>query len=238
MSGTISVIIPAYNHAHTLKRSLSSLKKQTVQPSEVIIVNDGSTDNFNELISELKITLPIKIIEQENRGANAARNAGLKESRCELVIFWDADTIGRPKMLEKMLFALEQNPKASYAYSRYYFGWKKMKSHTFDPILLQKINYIDQTSLVRRTDLPAEGCDASLKRFQDWDLWLTMLENKKTGVLAPEVLYKKIVRGRKGISSWLPGFVFKLPWKIEKVKEYEKAREIILKKHGLKNPAH
>ena len=234
----ISVIIPVYNRIELLNKALASIFAQTYKDIEVIVVDDGSSEKLQIQNYKFQNNVQVRLFKQENMGAPVARNRGLAEAKGEYVIFWDADTIGRPKMLEKMLFALEQNPKASYAYSRYYFGWKKMKSHTFDPILLQKINYIDQTSLVRRTDLPAEGCDASLKRFQDWDLWLTMLENKKTGVLAPEVLYKKIVRGRKGISSWLPGFVFKLPWKIKKVKEYEKAREIILKKHGLKNPAH
>lgn len=232
----ISVIIPVYNHAHTLERSLRSLAAQTIKPLEVIIINDGSTDNFNEVIKQIKKNLPIKIIEQENKGANAARNLGWQMTTGDYIIFWDADTVAQPEMLEKMFQALKNNPQASYAYSQYKFGWKKMTSHIFDPKLLQKINYVDQTSLVRRSDLPSGGCDASLRRFQDWDLWLTMLEDNKTGVLVPEVLYKKIVRGRKGISSWLPKFIFKLPWKIEQVKEYEKAREIILKKHGLKAP--
>jgi hypothetical protein len=135
-------------------------------------------------------------------------------------------------MLIKMLSALQNNPQASYAYSRFKFGWKKMKSHEFEPELLKKINYIDTTSLIRRADFPIGGFDESLKRFQDWDLWLTMLVNKKTGVFVPEVLFKKIVNGRRGISSWLPSFIFKLPWKTKKVLEYKKAKEVILKKHN------
>ena len=232
---SITVIIPVYNHAHTLEQSLRTLEKQTIQVKEVIIVNDGSTDNFNEVIESIKTTLPLNILEQDNKGANSARNFGLQSATGEYVIFWDADTIARTDMLEKMLKALQNNPKASYAYSQYKFGWKKMKSYIFDPELLKKFNYIDQTSLIRRVDLPTGGCDASVKRFQDWDLWLTMLENDKTGIFILEVLYKKITWGRKGISSWLPSFVFKLPWKIKAVRDYELAKQIILKKHKLKN---
>lgn len=230
----ISVIIPVYNHAHTLERSLRTLEKQTVRVKEVVVVNDGSTDNFNEIIKQIKTTLPLKILEQDNKGANAARNFGLKIITGEYVIFWDADTVARPDMLKKMLEALKNHPKASYAYSQYKFGWKKMKSHIFDPKLLKKFNYIDQTSLIRRADLPARGCDASITRFQDWDLWLTMLENNKTGIFVPEVLYKKITWGRKGISSWLPSFFYRLPWRTRQVQQYEKAKEVIKNKHKIK----
>ncbi len=233
----ISVIIPVYNHAHTLEQSLRTLEKQTIQVKEVIIVNDGSKDNFNEVIENIKTTLPLKILEQDNKGANSARNFGLQSATGEYIIFWDADTVARPDMLEKMLKTLHDNPKVSYTYSQYKFGWKKMKGRIFDPELLKKFNYIDQTSLIRRTDLPASGCDASVKRFQDWDLWLSMLENNKTGIFIPEILYKNITRGRKGISSWLPSFVFKLPWKMKAVRDYESAKQIILQKHKLKNPS-
>ncbi len=245
----ISIIIPVYNHAHILERSLCSVCAQTYRPLEVIIVNDGSTDNFEKVMSKIIMKnmerginneIKIKVINQENKGASAARNRGFKEATGKYVIFWDADTIAQPKMLEKMLNALQNNPSASYAYSQFKFGWKKIKSHEFDPDLLKKINYIDATSLIRKKDYvecfsakagPALGWDESLKRFQDWDLWLTMLEKNKTGVFVPEVLFKKIVSGRKGISNWLPSFVYKLPWKGKKVLEYEQTKEIIFKKH-------
>lgn len=233
-SKLISIVIPVYNHAHTLERAVDSVFNQTYRPLEVIVVNDGSTDNFARAVQRIKINypnLPIKVLNQENKGAPAARNAGLKEAKGEYVIFWDADTIGEPFMLEKMVEALEKNAAHSYAYSQFKFGWKIMKSQEFDPVALQKINYIDAGSLIRRSE--AIPWDESLKRFQDWDLWLTMLEQKKTGVFIPEVLFRKIVQGRKNISSWLPSFAYKLPWKSKRVRDYEAAREIILKKHGL-----
>ena len=234
----ISIIIPVYNHAHTIERCLLSIARQTVKESlEIIIVNDGSTDNFHVFLEKAWNNFPeikeleIEEVDQENMGAPAARNRGVKEASGEYIIFIDADTICEPNMLADMLSMLQQNPGASYVYSQFKFGWKKMQSHIFDAGLLKKINYIDVTSLVRRKDLIP--FDESIKRFQDWDLWLTMLDEDKVGVFVQKVLYKKIVFGRIGYSSWLPSWIYRLPWKTKKVKDYEVAREIVLKKHHL-----
>jgi glycosyltransferase involved in cell wall biosynthesis len=261
MQPLISVIIPVYNHAYTLKRSLESIFNQTHRPLEVIIVNDGSTDNFSDVIKTV-IPSPVpeqssvqgkldegsihfKIITQLNSGAPAARNNGFANSKGKYVIFWDADTFAHPQMLQKMFDALQKHPQAAYAYSRFKFGWKRIKSEPFDADKLKKLNYIDVTSLIRRSALSSpffqEGAggvadgpfDTSLKRFQDWDLWLTMLEQGKTGVFVPEVLYEKVVGDREGISTWLPSFMYQLPWKTKQVKKYESAKEIIVKKHRL-----
>ena len=240
MTPLISVIIPVYNHAHTLKRTLESLFNQTYRPLEVIVVNDGSTDNFDEVVKECLLLTDgdcigagsvLSVISQPNSGAPVARNRGFSMSKGEYVIFWDADTLAHPQMLQKMFAYLQKHPEASYAYSQFKFGWKRIKSQHFDPGKLKQVNYIDVTSLIRRADFPK--FDESLKRFQDWDLWLTMLEQGKTGVFIPEVLYEKVVGSREGISTWLPSFMYQLPWKTKQVKKYEGAKEIIVKKHHL-----
>lgn len=240
MSPLISVIIPVYNHAHTLKRTLESLFNQTYRPLEVIVVNDGSTDNFDEVVKECLLLTDgdcigagsvLSVISQPNSGAPVARNKGFAMSKGEHVIFWDADTLAHPQMLQKMFAYLQKHPDASYAYSQFKFGWKRIKSQHFDADKLKQVNYVDVTSLIRRADFPK--FDESLRRFQDWDLWLTMLEQNKTGVFIPEVLYEKVVGSREGISTWLPSFMYQLPWKSKQVKKYDAAKEIILKKHHL-----
>src|SRR3989344_3444989 len=241
MQPLISVIIPVYNHAHTLKRTLESLFNQTYRPLEVIVVNDGSTDNFDEIVKECLLLTDgdcigagsvLSVISQPNSGAPVARNRGFAMSKGEYVIFWDADTLAHPQMLQKMFAYLQKHSEASYAYSQFKFGWKRIKSQHFDGDKLKQVNYIDVTSLIRRADFPK--FDESLKRFQDWDLWLTMLEQGKTGVFIPEVLYEKVVGSREGISTWIPSFMYQLPWKTKQVKKYEGAKEIIVKKHHLK----
>ncbi len=240
MKNLISIVIPVYNHAHTLSDCLKSVVNCESDSSkfevEIIVVNDGSVDNFqvvigNILKNDLYKSKIKKIINQENKGAPAARNRGFKEIGGEYVIFIDADTICSKDMLTQMHEVLLTNQQVSYAYSQFKFGWKKMKSHIFDIELLKKINYIDVTSLIRAKDFLL--FDENIKRFQDWDLWLMMLKQNKIGYFIPKVLYKKIVGGRQGISSWLPSWLYKMPWKTKKVKEYEEAKKIIFKKHDL-----
>lgn len=232
----ISVIIPLYNHAETLLNSVRSVLGQTYRPHEIIIVNDGSTDNPKNTLHEVrelcdKYDISLKMFTRENRGAPAARNFGFEQAQGDYVIFWDADTTAVPGMLEQMLTVLEKNPSAGYAYCAYRFGWKTMKSFPFNSDLLKKMNYIDTTSLMRWDVFV--GFDETLKRFQDWDLWLSLLEKKITGIFIPEVLFKKEVGRRKGISGWVPSFLYKFPWKTGRIKDYEKARDLVLHKHGL-----
>ncbi len=240
----ISVVIPVYNHAHTLKKCILGLVNQTYRLLEIIIVNDGSTDDFLRTASTVEGILKTqnieyKIINQKNAGAPAARNRGWRESKGDYVIFYDADIIAQPIMLQKMHDALTHNPTVSYSYSQFRFGWKKIKAQEFDADDLRQNNYVNTVSLIRRSALVEvfgsnNPWDENLKRFQDWDLFLTLLENNKTGVFVPEVLYGVRVSGRIGISSWLPSFIYRLPWKTTQVKKYEAAREIIARKHGLK----
>lgn len=236
MAELVSIIIPVYNHAGTLRVSVDSILSQTFRPLEVIIVNDGSTDNFNgeaeKILADIRYReLNIKIVHQDNRGAPSARNRGFAESSGQYVIFWDADTVGEPDMLEKMLKALLGNSTAAYAYSGFKFGWKKFSSSPFDPDMLRQNNYIDVTSLIRRDCFP--GFDEKLLRFQDWDLWLTMLEKNNIGIFVPGILYKKIVGKRVGISRWLPKIVYRLPFTWRATNDYQAKKAVVLEKHGL-----
>ncbi len=245
MESLITVIIPVYNHAAAFRRSWRSLMAQVYRPLEVIIIDDGSSDDIESALREAKEELAgkadsskvtLQIIKQKNQGAAAARNRGWQEARKgEFVIFWDADTLAPRDMLAKMKKQLDESPVAAYAYASYRFGWKIMKSQPFAADRLKRVNYIDTTALIRSEVLMdlARPFDETLQRFQDWDLWLTLLEQEKKGIFTPDLLYTKIVHGRKGYSQWLPKWVYYLPWKTKKVYAYEAAREIVLRKHHL-----
>lgn len=235
MNPLISVVIPTYQHAASLPKCLDSVFAQTYQPLEVIVVDDGSTDDTQVVLE--RYAGRIISIKQENAGANPARNRGLREAKGDYVIFCDADVTMSPGMLERMYGALTQHPEASYAYSGFWFGWKHFKGIPFSADGLKRTNFVHTSSLVRKTDFP--GFDDAIKRLQDWDVWLTMLEHGKIGVLVPETLFSVGIDGASRIgSSWLPAFVYRLPWhalgwKPLRVQKYEAAREIIKSKHHL-----
>lgn len=230
----ISIIIPHYNHSKELVKALESVFSQSYKNIEVIVVDDGSEQLHQSYLNDrIKPQFPqVNFIFAEHQGAASARNKGFHASRGEYALFWDADTVARPDMLNKMITALNNHPEASFAYSQFKFGWKKFYCREFDPAALRKLNYIDTTSLIHHTDF--SGFDESLMRFQDWDLWLTMAEQGKKGVFIPEVLYRKSVGRRANISSWLPSFLYKIPFlNLSSVQKYESARKIILQKHHI-----
>ena len=137
-----------------------------------------------------------------------------------------------------MFAALKNNPQAAYAYCSFKFGWKKFTGRTFNAAALRQNNYIHTSALIRRECFP--GFDEQLKRFQDWDLWLTMLKGGHVGVFVPEILFQACVT-RRGISAWRPrawyyfwSLVFRLiglaPASFHR---YLEAKKIVQLKHGL-----
>lgn len=229
MEKLISIIIPCYNRAETIGRCLDSILAQTYDNWEIIIVDDGSTDDLDKALAPY--SEQIKLIKQVNRGAPVARNVGFDNSKGELVIFCDSDVIMRPDCLQKMAQALDKDSEAAFAYSSFDFGWKKFRLYPFTIERLKQMPFITTTSLIRRECFP--GFDIALKKFQDWDLWLTIWEKYgRGGAWIDEVLFKVITGGT--MSNWLPGFVYKLPFiKNKNVDKYKAAREIIKQKHNL-----
>lgn len=205
----ISIIIPLYNQHKKLLKCLRSIKNQTFQDFEIIIVNDGSTDITPQGLEELTLQFSdspiLHTIHQPNQGAPAARNRGFQESSGQYLLFCDADVIMKPDMLEKMSRVLDENPDISYVYSSFKFGWKKFKLWEFDPERLRQMPYIHTTSLIRQENF--SGWDPNLKRLQDWDLWLTMLEQGHIGKWIPEVLFTVKTGGT--MSKWIPSFFAK-----------------------------
>jgi len=229
----LSIVIPTYQHGGEIAECLRSVLNQKFKDYEIIVVNDGSTDNTLEALKPFldKITL----INQENRGGNAARNRGFDASRGNFVLFCDADIVMRPDMLEVMLRTLRDNPGASYAYSSFSFGWKAFRLWPFNGAKLRRMNYIHTTSLLRRAHFPR--FDEKIRRLQDWDLWLTMLEQGHVGVWIPEFLFKAIPH-QGGISTWVPGIFYRIPWRkfgirIATVEKFLEAERVMRAKHKL-----
>jgi glycosyltransferase involved in cell wall biosynthesis len=228
----ISIIIPIYNQADKLPECLDSILSQSYKDFEIIIVNDGSTDDIQKVFDKYRNNSKFKIQNSKlNMGAPAARNRGFEESSGEYLFFCDADAVLAPEALETMFLALKGHPEANFAYSSFLWGKKLFKLWPFSPEKLKQMPYIHTMSLIRREAFPENGWDESIKKLQDWNLYLTMLENGHKGFWIDKILFKIKTRGT--ISSWLPSFAYKLLPFLPTVKKYKEAVRIIKSKHHL-----
>jgi len=214
-----------------LPKCLDSILNQTYNNYEIIIVDDGSTDNLNITLEKYKniFSYKLNILEQENKGANSARNHGYKSAKGEYLLFCDADLVLQANMMAIMLKTLKDNQSASYAYSSFRYGFKIFKLWPFSPERLKIIPFIHTTSLIRREHF--SGFDENIKKLQDWDLWLTMLAKGHAGIWINKVLFKVQTGGT--MSAWLPSGAYKLLPFLPEVKKYNQALSIIKQKHSL-----
>ncbi len=230
----ISIIIPVYNHSRQLERCLTSIAKQSYDNYELIIVNDRSTHKLSSLMNKYFNIFGIKlelINNQSNHGAPYSRNKGFKRSKGEVVVFCDADVVMQENMLKKLHAKIAENKNIAYVYSSHKFGGKKFKNLKFDADRLKKMPFIHTTAMIRRECFPVNGFDESLKRLQDWDLWLTMLEQGHQGEWLDELLFTVEAGGT--MSTWMPSFFYKIFPFLPKVVKYNKAVRVIKEKHGL-----
>jgi glycosyltransferase involved in cell wall biosynthesis len=109
-----SVVIPLYNKAQTIRGTLNSLMQQEFSDFEIIVVNDGSTDNSLEVVREMHANREIRVVSQENRGVSAARNYGIALARFEYIALLDADDEWEPGFLLQIKTAIEKFPDAGF----------------------------------------------------------------------------------------------------------------------------
>jgi nucleoside-diphosphate-sugar epimerase/glycosyltransferase involved in cell wall biosynthesis len=113
----VSIVVPCYNSAWSIERTLTSILAQRFTDFELIIVNDGSTDNLHERIAGFLADPRLRVIDQENRGLAGARNRGIAEARADLVAPIDADDLWHPDFLAATVAALDGDPAATFAYT-------------------------------------------------------------------------------------------------------------------------
>lgn len=118
MSNYFSIIMPLYNKEEHVKRTISSVLSQTYKLFELIIVNDGSTDNSHDIICSINDER-INIINQDNNGVSSARNTGINKSKYEFVAFIDADDEWHPDFLYTMIKLINKYPNAYWWGSNY-----------------------------------------------------------------------------------------------------------------------
>jgi hypothetical protein len=123
--GDVGVIIPLYNKAAYVTRALESVFAQSLQDFEIVVVDDGSTDNGPEIVRGYSDPR-LRLIRQPNLGPGAARNRGLRESTAPMVSYLDADDEWLPDFLERSVFSLERHPACVASICGYYEGPRRI----------------------------------------------------------------------------------------------------------------
>lgn len=191
-----SVVIPLYNKAHTITSTIRSVLNQTFQEFEIIVVNDGSTDDGVEVVKNFTTDSRIKIVNQENGGVSSARNKGVANASNNHIAFLDGDDEWMPGFLEKMKEAIELFPDAAfYGTSSLHRNVKTGRSS--DSTLLrykdkiQLVNYFENPGVMPHTSAvvaskglfntinAGEGFPVGMKCCEDWSCFyrLAMVGN-------------------------------------------------------------
>lgn len=130
----ISIIIPTYNESEDLKNCLESLGNQKYPNFEIIVVDDGSTDDTLEILSNLKNTLPkFNYYVQNHKGAGAARNNGVAHAKGDILVFVDADMTFDATFLEKLTAPIRKNlAKGTFSKEEYVANWDNVWSRCWN----------------------------------------------------------------------------------------------------------
>lgn len=172
-------------------------------PVSVIIPLNASRKWFFDryCLPSIRYNDPMEVwVEREEGSAPVKRNAGAAKATQPYLLFVDDDTVLGGDCIFRMFAELEKKPDKGYAYSDYTniafrglphrpSGVQGMKSKPWSQEELRKSNFVDTTSMVRKSLFP--GFDPDLKRFQDWDLWLSLLSRGVSGTYIPESLFFK-----------------------------------------------
>ncbi|MBZ0156709.1 MAG: glycosyltransferase family 2 protein [Alphaproteobacteria bacterium] len=137
----VSVIVPAYNCARYITDAIESVLEQTYRNTEIVVVNDGSTDNLKEVLLPYRERGQIRYLYQNNSGPSTARNKGMEVSRGEYLSFLDADDLFHPEHIESVVAFMRDYPRVDFVFTNYeVFGegkvscrsgvdrWKKFRS--------------------------------------------------------------------------------------------------------------
>lgn len=183
MSGpVVSFVIPNYNHARFLGAAIRSALEQTYPHVEVIVVDDGSTDDSRAVAAAFGGR--IRCIHQRNAGLSAARNTGVGAAGGEYIALLDADDLVEPLYAERLLAAMAQNPGSAGAYCGFRFvdqdnaPLNRVERRTVAPeslyaSLLNGNYWVPESLLAQRSCYSACGeFDTSLRACEDWDVWL------------------------------------------------------------------
>ncbi len=202
MSGSVSVVIPSYNRAHYLPRAVASVLAQTVPVQEVLIVDDGSTDDTEAVVGGL--SGPIRYFRKPNGGPGSARNVGIREARGQYVALLDTDDVWLPGKIARQVEILDTRPEVVLVHTAAaiigadgrptgdvwgkpeYRGWVRKK--------LLFANGINASSVLARKSVleAAGGYDERFLLLENWELWLRVSRHGEFAYLEDRLIQYRI----------------------------------------------
>ena len=204
MPKSVSVVIPTYNYGRFIKAAISSVLDQTRSPSEVIVVDDGSTDQTSAVVAAFGKA--VRYMRQDNAGVSAARNLGVRESTSQLIAFLDADDILEPSTLEKQVARLDSDEEIGLVHC----GMREFDDETGATIRLHLEGGEDRVAnnlllwegpvivaagaiiVSRQAFDRVGGFDTRMKVGEDWDFCYRVAQRFKIGFVAePLVNYRR-----------------------------------------------
>lgn len=199
-SPLVSIVIPTYNRRAALSRAIASVFSQTIEDYELIVVDDGSTDDTLEMLAQLGDPRLRIICHHENLGAATARNSGIEASRGVYVAFLDSDDEWLPEKLERQTALMADQPAHTAASCASHFivtggdksTWRRMLPEAFEwqrYLITHGCNLSPGSTLIVRRDVFSHVglFDCTLCRYEDWD-WLLRYLTHYTLAIAPQTL--------------------------------------------------
>ena len=189
---TVSVIIPTYNRAHLIGKAVKSVLSQTYQDFEVIVVDDGSTDNTGEIVKSFNNFIIRYISYSDNRGVSAARNTGIKNCQGEYIAFLDSDDEWLPEKLNKQMKIFEsESSEVGVVYTGDYYVDEKdkeikkvhiprKKGYIYEDLLKAEGGLYLSTVLVKKECFTKVGLfDEDFPAREDLDMWIRIAKYYK-----------------------------------------------------------
>ena len=215
----VSVVIPCFNHGEFLSEAVASVTQIRRDDIELIVVDDGSTDERTGPEVEKLVAQGIKVIRQANKGLAAARNAGIMASHGDYVFALDADDRLRHGWMDHGIQILDSDPRVGVVYGdAQCFGIRvgRWRVGPFDAAKLLRWNYIHASALYRRSIWEQNGgYDGTMpvQGYEDWDFWLGALEHGWQFAYVPEVFFEyrqaraSMITRTKGFESQVDAFI-------------------------------
>jgi len=203
-----SIVIPVYNASEFLRDTLDSVRNQLYNNYEVLVTNDGSIDNTEEVLKNYKkanLKFPLNFTTQKNMGVSAARNNAILRAAGDYVAFLDQDDWWFSKKLEKMAHILNMNTGIDVLYHRAIsidgekgeavFKSGSLKAPEFTDLLLNGNRIGISTAAVKLDKLKeVRGFNQDLHYIEDYDLWLKLASKNASFYYMPDILSKYIWR--------------------------------------------